>query len=246
MIGKRGFEMTTLKLTKGKLKKSTNGRTSVRGSASQPPHIPPTTPFAIFERSINRARNLLIIHKMVHGAASRPPMLLADILRASIVLAVSALDAYIRTLVVGRVLFKLKDVSQPLPNKLREELKTLLGQDDLLDAARIGDLSSRVEKAMKEKFEESSFQGVARITQAMRLIGIDDIFKDVARSASKNEQELKEGLGRFTKRRHIITHCGDYDLTQTTPNENPVKKKNAEDCITLVHAIAKEIEKVVP
>jgi hypothetical protein len=55
-------------------------------------------------------------------------------------------------------------------------LKTLLSQDDLLDAARIDDLSSRVEKALKEKFEESSFQGVTRITQAMRLIGIDDIF----------------------------------------------------------------------
>ena len=237
--------MKTQQLTKGKLKGTTGGKTSVRGAATPPPHVPPTTPFAFFERSIDRAQNLLTIHHMVHGEASRPPMLLADIHRASIVLAVSALDAYIRTLIVNRVLSKLKDISKPLPNKLRDELKLLLGQDELLDAARVGDLPSRVEKALKEKFEESSFQGVSRISQALKLIGIDDIFKDVARSASMNEQELKEGLGRFTNRRHIIAHCGDYDLTQSPPCENPVKMKDARECISLVRKIAAEIEKVV-
>jgi hypothetical protein len=237
--------MKSLRLTKGKLKSSTGGRTSVRGSATPPPHVPPTTPYAVFERSIDRAQNLLTIHHMAHGKALRPPMLLADIHRASIVLAVSALDAYIRTLVVNRVLGKLKDISKALPAKLREELKSLLGQDELLDAARVGDLSSRVEKSLKDKFEESSFQGVSRITHALKMIGFDDIFKDIARSASMNEQKLKEQLGLLTNRRHIIAHCGDYDLTQTAPCENPIKMKDAKDCITLVRKIAVEIEKVV-
>jgi len=237
--------MATQRLTKGKLKQSTGGVTSARGAATPPPHMPPTTAYAIFERSIDRANNLLTIHHMAHGSASRPPMLLADIHRASIVLAVSALDAYIRTLVVNRVLAKLKDITKVIPAKLRDELKQLLGQDELLDAARIGDLSSRVERALKDKFEESSFQGVSRITQALKLIGIDDVFKDVARSASMNEQKLKEGLGRFTNRRHIIVHCGDYNLTETPPCENTIKMKDARDCIALVRKIASEIEKVV-
>lgn len=237
--------MKTHTLTKGKLKPSTGGQSAATGTASQPPRVPPTTPLAVFERSIERARNLLTIHGMAHGAASRPPALLADVHRASIVLAVSALDAYIRTLVVNKVLATLKDVSKNVPAKLRDQLKELMNQDELLDAARIGDLPSRAEKALKDKFEESSFQGVAKITGVMKLIGKEDIFKDIARSASLNEQELKETLARFTKRRHIIAHCGDYDLTQTPPVEKPITKRDAEECIKIMQRVVHEIEKVI-
>lgn len=233
-----------MKVTKGRLKSSTGGLSAATGIATSPPKAPPATPLAIFEQSIDRAKNLLTIHGMAHGEASRPPALLADAHRASIVLAVSALDAYIRTLVVNKVLTKLKDVSKPVPPRLRDQLKQLIGQDDLLDAARIGDLSTRVEKALKDKMEESSFQGVAKITEAMKLIGHEDIFKDVARSASLNEQELKESIGRFTKRRHIIAHCGDYDLTQTPPIENTITKREAEECIKVMQTVARQIEKV--
>lgn len=188
---------------------------------------------------------MLTTHEMAHGEQSRPPALLADVHRASLVLAVSALDAYIRTLVVSRVLAMLKDITKPCPVKLREQLKQLINQDELLDAARIGDLLTRVEKALKEKFEESSFQGVKKITEAMRLIGKEDIFKEIADSASLNEQQLKESVGRFTKRRHIIAHCGDYDLTQTPPEENPITKPDAEECIKIMKKVAKEIQKVI-
>lgn len=231
-------------LTKGELKSSTGGLSTATGTATTPPKTPPATPFAMFEQSIERAKNLLKIHEMAHGEASRPPVLLADAHRASIVLAVSALDAYIRTLVVNKVLATLKDPSIQVSLKLREQLKQMLGQDELLDAARIGDLSTRVERALKDKMEESSFQGVAKITEAMKLIGHEDIFKTVARSASRNEQELKENVSRFTKRRHIIAHCGDYDLTQTPPTENTITKQEANECIKVMQMVAQEIEKV--
>lgn len=115
-------------LTKGKLKASTGGSTSAKGKASTPPKIQPITPYVVFERSIDRAKNLITIHQMAHGAATRPPALLADIHRAAIVLAVSALDAYVRTLVISRILTKLKDVSKPLPEKLRQLLKDVLSR----------------------------------------------------------------------------------------------------------------------
>jgi hypothetical protein len=237
--------MKVSKLTKGKLKSSTGGQSAATGIASPPPRVPPTTPLAIFKRSLERAKNLLIIHGRVHGSVSRPPAMFADMHRASIVLAVSALDAYIRTLVVDKVITMLKDVSKIVPTNLRDQLKNLMNQDELFDAARIGDLPSRVEKALKDKFEESSFQGVEKITSVMKLIGKKDVFKDIARSASLNEQELKENLARFTKRRHIIAHCGDYDLTQTPPAENSITKHDVEECIKIMQTIAHEIEKVI-
>jgi hypothetical protein len=232
-------------LTKGKLKARTEGRTSTTGSATPPPKVSPTTPITVFQRSIERAENLLAIHKIAHDGTSALNIWLADVYRASIVLAVSALDAYIRTLVVNKVLTILRDVNKTVPLKLREQLKQLISQDDFLDAARVGDISTRVEKALKDKFEDSSFQGVNKITEAMKLVGREDIFKEVARSASMNEQELKENLGRYTKRRHIIAHCGDYDMTQSPPNENIIKKKDAADCIKLMRQVAHQIDKLL-
>ena len=233
-----------IKLTKGKLKSTAAGLSAVAGKASTPPRSAPTTPLAMFERSIDRAQNLLTIHGMVHRTRSRPPLLLADVHRAVIVLAVSALDAYIRTLVVNKVLVAIKDIHTQIPSKLRDYLKGLITYDELLEAARIADLCTRVEKALKTKMEESSYQGVAKITEAMKLVGHDDIFKEVARAASINEQQLKEGVGRYTTRRHIVAHCGDYDLTQTPPTENPITKHEAEECIKLMTIVARKIDKV--
>jgi hypothetical protein len=237
--------MTMKNLTKGKLKNSVKGETTAEGTASPPPKISPTTPYELFKKSIVRAQNLLKIHTAVHGKISRPPTYLADIHRAAIVLAVSALDAYIRALVEKRVLMIIKDLTKPIPPSLKKWLKDHLDQDKLLDAAREGDLSSCVGEALKNELESSSFQGIKKIEAAMNLIGIADIFKDVAKSGSMNEQELKNDLGRFTQRRHVIAHCGDYDLTQTPPIENPIKMQDVRDCTKLITKIAEEIEKVL-
>jgi hypothetical protein len=169
---------------------------------------------------------------------------LADALRASIVLAVSALDAFVRTFVVNKILERVSDVTQTLPDKLREQIKEYLGTDTLLDAARIGDLRSRVDKAFRDHFEEQSFQGVKNISLAMRLIGYEDVFKTVAQNPSKNEDHLKRDLAIFTKRRHIIAHCGDYDFAQTPPKVNKISMAQANECIKLVELIAEEIHKL--
>jgi hypothetical protein len=207
--------------------------------------MPPITPYFIFLRSISRSENLLKIQQKAHGLASRPPAFYADIYRASYVFAVSALDAYIRTLVISRSISYIKNIPFPLPQSLRNKLKELFTQDILIDAARTADLSSRVELALRDHFGYLSFQGVDKILNAMQLIGYSDIFKDVARSAAMNEVVLKGKLADITKRRHSISHCGDYDICQTPPNELPINKRNAVECINFIKKIASEIDKVV-
>jgi hypothetical protein len=119
-----------------------------------------------------------------------------------------------------------------------------LKDDHLLEAARKDDLLSRVEKAFRQDFERKSFQGVKNITDCLQFIGFDDVFHAVAVSESLNEDNLKEDLNRFTKRRHAIAHQGDYDLSQNPPIENSIRKKEAEDCIKLITKIAAAIHKL--
>jgi hypothetical protein len=212
------------------------------------PRVPTATsdrlaPFQIFQVCIGRARNLLDLHKAAHGKKSRPPRELADAHRAAITLAISALDAYVRTAVTLRVRDLLASTG-PLPKPLSERLKQLISHDDAIDAARKGDFLDRVERALRNEFATESFQGVNQITKAMWLVGIDRVLHEVASAADMNADALHRDLERFTKRRHAIAHQGDYDLNQNPPRENPITKKDAEDCIRVIVLIAKHIEEL--
>ncbi len=59
-----------------------------------------------------------------------------------------------------------------------------------------------------------------------------------------NEETLCQDLDRFTDRRHVIAHRGDYDLTENPPVENVVTKKDAEDCIKTVALVAQQIHEL--
>ena len=159
-------------------------------------------------------------------------------------LSISALDAYVRTCCLERIREALADKSREITPALTGEIKRFLKDDQLLEAARKDDLLSRVEKAFRQDFEKKSFQGVKNISEILQLAGFDDVFHAVAVEASMNEDNLKDDLNRFTKRRHVIAHQGDYDLNQNPPTENPIRKKDAQDCIKLVTKIAQVIHKL--
>lgn len=198
----------------------------------------------IFHCCIERARNLLKIHEAAHGKKAKPEKYLADAHRAAIVLAISALDAFVRSFVVTRVRTLLANKTATLPESLGTRIKSFLKDDSLLEAARKDDLLDRVEKAFRDDFEKRSFQGTRQITESLKLVGYDDVFHSVAISAEANEDTLRHRLDRFTDRRHAIAHRGDYDLSENPPREQPITKKDAEDCIKTVSLIAEHVHKL--
>jgi hypothetical protein len=203
--------------------------------------VKPLTSYNIFLLCIERAKNLIKLHKAAHGRRSKPEKYMADAHRASIVLAVSALDAFIRTFVIARIRELLANKTTLLSDTLTSQIKAYLKEDGLFQAARHDDLLDRVEKAFQADFDKKSFQGTANISNCMKLIGYDDIFHEVALKAELNEDTFREEIDKFTQRRHIITHKGDYDLNENPPKENMVIKKDAEDCIKIVSTIAKYV-----
>jgi hypothetical protein len=201
-------------------------------------------PFEVFDLCIERAKNLIKLHTAAHGKRSKPEKYMADAHRAAIVLAVSALDAFVRTFVVAKARQLLADRSRAIPPALVDQIKRFLKDDELLDAARKDDLLDRVEKAFRSDFERRSFQGTKNIAEYMKMVGYDDIFHEVAIKAKLNEDSLRGDLDKFTKRRHAIAHRGDYDLDQNPPKENVITKAAAEACIKMVTTIAKHINAI--
>jgi hypothetical protein len=223
-------------------------------TATTPPKLPTsnirkleaaTSSLDIFNHCIDRAKNLVKIHEAAHGKKrAKPERYLADSHRAAIVLAISALDAFIRSFVITQIRILLANRATALPDGLAGRIKGFLKEDGLLEAARKDDLLERVEKAFRDNFEKSSFQGTRQISESLKLVGYDDIFHSVAISAGENEDTLRSRLDEFTDRRHGIAHRGDYDLSQNPPRERAVTKKDAEECIKIVSIIAKHIDEI--
>lgn len=204
-----------------------------------------TSSLDIFHHCIDRAKNLVKIHAAAHGKKrAKPERYLADSHRAAIVLAISALDAFVRSFVITQVRVLVADRATVLPDALSIRIKGFLKEDGLLEAARKDDLLERVEKAFRDSFEKMSFQGTRQITESLKLVGHGDIFHAVAMSAGENEDTLRERLDKYTDRRHGIAHRGDYDLSQNPPREQTVTKKDAEECIKTVTLIAEHISKI--
>jgi RiboL-PSP-HEPN len=240
-----------------KQSKQTGSSQNAVGVVAKPVRLPPApTPsksasgqpvdaHVVFKLCIGRANNLLKIHETAHGKSqARPEAYLADAHRAAIVLAISALDAYVRTCCLERIRTILTDKTKTLPAPLASEIKRLIKDDHLLEAARMDDLLSRVDKAFWQEFQRKSFQGVKNITDCLQIAGFQDVFHEVAISMSINEDNLKMELTQYTDRRHAIAHRGDYDLSQNPPAEASIRKKDAEDCIKLVSQIATTIHKL--
>jgi len=156
----------------------------------------------------------------------------------------TALDAFIRSFVIAQIGKLLANKVAILPKSLGDKIKQFLKDDHLLEAARKDDLLDRVEKAFKSDFEKRSFQGTEQITESLQMVNFENIFHSVAIEAEENEETLCKKLDSFTKRRHVIAHRGDYDLSQNPPKEQAITKKDAEDCIKLVSTVAKCIHRL--
>lgn len=215
------------------------GARSTKAAAFAPARL---APHDIFKRCIQRAQNLINFHDEEWDEELCEP--LCDAYRAAVVLSISALDAFVRSTVTEKINAILLDRSKPLPTDLANYLKGLLNQDKLLDAARRYDLHEAVDRHIKEDFSTKAFQGEWKIRTFMALVNHKDIFKQVSIAADISENNLIKKLDEFTKRRHVIAHSGDYDLTTTTHTENSIDKKYAQDCVDLVTKFALHMNEI--
>jgi len=230
--------------TKGKIDKDIDNPKVDAASADSIEETVSLSSLEVFEKCITRAENLISFHTSTEKIEEISEEHYCDCFRAAIVLSISALDAFIRKLVISEIIKAISD-KKPLNVKLSEYLKGLLNQDKLLEAARNYDLLEKVEEAIKQDFETKSFQGEWKISSYMEMVGYKDIFSEVSVKVDINEINLKRKLGVFTSRRHIIAHSGDYNLNQNPPQENTIDKKYATGCVEIVRLFANTINEII-
>ncbi len=214
-------------------------------TATENDEISPLTAYDIFEKCIIRAENLISVPNSTENIEEISDQHYCDCFRAAIVLSISALDAFIRKIIITEISKILSDESKEINEELSEYIKKLLNQDKLLDAARKYNLLDKVELAVKDDFSTKSFQGEWKINSYLSMVGYKNIFSEVSVKADINEKNLIRKLTVFTNRRHVIAHSGDYDLNQTPHKEHHINKIYTDECIKIVRLFALTIHEIM-
>jgi hypothetical protein len=161
--------------------------------------------FVGFERAISRVDRLLALHGELHGSRGRPAQHIADILRASLVLTVAALDAFVYEAVVEAV------PALARQGRLGAKADRIADAKELLAAIATDDPADALRHLARDKFSRTTLQKAAAIEGHLRdTLGYTIDWSAVATNlAVGSDGAAREQLDGYVLRRDRIAHAGD-------------------------------------
>ncbi|MCK5877073.1 MAG: hypothetical protein KAG43_05520 [Candidatus Marithrix sp.] len=182
-----------------------------------------------FRENIQRVKNLAVSHAYL---VANTELDMSDILRAEVVLIVSALDTFIHNIVRLGMLEILKGD--------RTQTKKYQEFSVKMKIIRFDERYSWFEEEIRRRHNQSSFQQAESIKKAMEHILETDIWKLVADKLQKDKKDITRKLDLIIKRRNQIAHESDID--PTFPNTRyPIDEQLTRDIIVFVEEIVETI-----
>lgn len=170
----------------------------------------PSKAYLRFEGVIKRSLNLLTIQSSVEKTLSQGGMSLdiSDISRASVVLAVSAMDAYFTGIFAERLVPFVKKKS---PSKGLIELLQQAGLNTRvsLELLTMDRPYRRVRKLIDSYLDQHTTQRIDSINKLFLAYGIKNFCQQVERKARR--KTLLKSIRILVQRRHEISHKGDLN-----------------------------------
>ena len=161
-----------------------------------------------FRANIARVRNLGGVYRALEDQTTGA-VDLSDLLRAELVLAVSALDQYIHELVRLGMLEINRGARQETPAFARFSVSLGVVRQGLLDPGNEQWLDSEIRSQLSRR----SFQQPDRIADAVRLFSSEALWASVGRNLGMPEQDVRVELASIVDRRNKIAHEADLDPT---------------------------------
>ncbi|MBC8228406.1 hypothetical protein H8E77_02515 [bacterium] len=192
-----------------------------------------------FRVNIGRVRNLDAVYKTSIGQTTAIPDL-SDILRAELVMAVSALDHYIHEMVRLGMLEAYSGHRIQTPAFLRFQV-TLSAALQGISAPMSDDW---LEEQIRTRHSYQSFQHPDNIANAIRLISDVQLWNEVGKHIGIDAQDVKEELIAIVDRRNKIAHEADMD-TSFSGELLLINDVLVDDAINFIEQIAEAIYAVV-
>ena len=184
-----------------------------------------------FHISINRVRDLIAVHNSVK-AQSTSALDLSDILRAALVLSVSALDFYIHEIVKLGMLEIYRGLRPEPPAFSRFQVS--------LGSTREG-LSIALEDEIRQRHSYKSFQQPKNIADAIRLISDKKLWEEVGKNMGRPAKDVKQQLSIIVDRRNKIAHEADIDPTFGLGNRWGIDESLVSDTVDFIEQLVESI-----
>ena len=165
-----------------------------------------------------------------------------EILRAEIVLVVSALDCFIHDIVRQGMLetYQNERTASPLFKQFKIPFKAL----QLIESVDTeGNKLEFLEAAIQEANAKDSYQSPVSIEYALQLINIKSIWKNCAEAMDMSAKDIKDELALIINRRNKIAHEADYN--NLTGCKSPINREQTNKIIKFIEDFCESIYRVV-
>ena len=163
-----------------------------------------------------------------------------DILRAQILLTVSALDHYIHEITrLGMI-----EVFNGTRLSTSAFLRFQVSIDAAMQGLKISGGSSWFEGEIREKHGYLPFQQPDKIADAIRLFSSCELWPSVASSFGMSSKEVKDRLRLIVERRNKISH--EADLDPSYPGSRwPISHSDVENTVKFIEELCEKIHSLV-
>jgi len=164
----------------------------------------------------------------------------SDLLRAQIVMAVSALDHYIHEITrIGMI--EAYNGNRPQTDAF---LRFQVTMEGAITGLTSGGVSSWFEAEIRERHSYLAFQHPDRIADAIRLFSSSDLWQSVSTILGLPKQDLKNHLRLIVERRNKIVH--EADLDPSFPGTRwPIYPADAANATDFIEQLCEAIHSVI-
>jgi len=195
----------------------------------------------LFRISIARVRDLIDVHNSLKAQASSV-LDLSDMLRAALVLAVSALDYYIHEVVrIG--MLEIHRGQRPEPPAFSRFQISLGNARAGINAGQ--NIDSWLEDEIRQRHSYKSFQQPEAIADAIRLISDKKLWEEVSTNMGSPARSIKQQLSLIVDRRNKIAHEADIDPTLSIGNRWPIDELLVNEAVDFIEQVVESIHNVL-
>ncbi|MEQ9207453.1 MAG: HEPN domain-containing protein [Phycisphaerales bacterium] len=153
---------------------------------------------------------------------------ISDLQRASLVMQVSAMDAYFHSKILSYVV-RCSKREKGFPAALAKKAFRLDFVADLLSSTTRRPWS-KIQHSLKKSMGYQSLQQPGKIADGLSLIGVENFWSQVSAKMNQNEKTVKNQLVSVVDRRNKIVHEGDlYSSKKSRGKDRPLSPRYVED-----------------
>jgi len=199
-----------------------------------------------FKQTNERAVKLVELHKSLNPIG-KPHAEHSDILRAAVVISVSAMDAYFHTKITEKTArFVRAKKGVHLPGRLVQIIKDGASHDRLIEFMFKDKPLSHIASLVRKAIEDHTYQNSGKIEEGLKILGVDDLWFQIGKKLQISKDRAKKYVQGYVDRRHRIVHRGDLGTAMKNKNKlRNITRFYADQCVKSVGKYIWAIDSIV-